>query len=136
MTHTFSKAERLKSAKVLGDLFKSGRTYMAYPFRVVWLPLPDVLDQGFPAQTAFSAPKRAFKSAVARNRIKRLMREAYRLQKHVFYERLREENGPIGVLLMYVAKEELPFSEFEAGMKKVVKKFSTPTPNQENTHQP
>lgn len=121
--HTFSKAERLKSRKLIADLFKGGHSYLAYPFRVVWLPLPAIIDTGFPAQVAIAAPKRTFKTAVARNRIKRLVRETYRLQKNEFYAKLRAENQQIGLLLMYVAKTEIPLGEIEAGMKKVVRKF-------------
>ena len=119
----FSKAERLKSRKLIAALFKGGHSYLAYPFRVVWLPLPDVIDTGFPAQVAIAAPKRTFKTAVARNRIKRLVRESYRLQKNDFYTKLRTENHRIGLLLMYVAKTELPQGGIDAGMKKVLRKF-------------
>lgn len=82
---SFDRTERLKSRKVIGALFKGGQSYVAYPLRVVWVPLGDETATEHPAQVAISVSKRAFKTAVARNRIKRQIREAYRLHKHEFY---------------------------------------------------
>lgn len=108
---------------------------MAYPIRVVWLlhpvqennsPLPLSEPDGlalpeFPAQVVVAVPKKNFKTAVARNRLKRRIREAWRLHKQELYERLGERRTAL--MLMYIAKEELPFSEIENGVKKLVRKF-------------
>lgn len=126
--HTFSKAERLKSRKLIAELFKGGHSYLAYPFRVVWLPLPAAISSGASVQVAFTAPKRTFKTAVARNRIKRLCRESYRIHKSELYVKLQAENQQIGLLLMYVAKTELPFAEVVAGIKKALRKFPGEVP--------
>jgi ribonuclease P protein component len=74
--HTFPKAQRLKSRKQIEALFRSGKSFSVFPIRVFyhW--------QGTnPAKVGVGAPKRHFKKAVDRNRIKRLLREGYRLQK-------------------------------------------------------
>ena len=132
---TFSREERLKSLKSIARLFKVGESFMAYPIRVVWLlypvqennssvPLsePDGLAlPEFPAQVVVAVPKKNFKTAVARNRLKRRIREAWRLHKQELYVRLGERR--IALMLMYIAKEELPFSEIESGVKKLVRKF-------------
>lgn len=132
---TFSREERLKSLKTIARLFKGGESFMAYPIRVVWLlhpvqennsPLPLSEPDGlalpeFPAQVVVAVPKKNFKTAVARNRLKRRIREAWRLHKQELYERLGERRTAL--MLMYIAKEELPFSEIENGVKKLVRKF-------------
>ncbi len=127
---TFSKNERLKSEKVIAALFRSGNSLMAYPLRVVWIsrkidaekpPLPAV-------QVSISVPKRVFKTAVDRNRIKRQIREAWRLHKHLFYEKLAETDAQLAVMLIFVAKEKLPYAEIEKGVIKMIRKFSLPAP--------
>ena len=73
------------------------------------------------AQVAISVPKKNFKTAVARNRLKRRIREAYRLHKHELYAKIT--NRRIALMLMYIAKEELSYAEIEAGVKKMIRKF-------------
>jgi ribonuclease P protein component len=121
----FKREERLKSKKVLGALFKGGNSYVAYPMRVVWAPMDvtDVPSAVFPAQIGISVPKRFFKSATDRNLLKRRIREAYRLHKQKFYEKLEVQPQPVALMLMYIAKEPLPFAEIEAGMLKMIRKF-------------
>ena len=120
---SFDRTERLKSRKVIGALFKGGQSYVAYPLRVVWVPLGDETVTEYPAQVAISVSKRAFKTAVARNRIKRQIREAYRLHKHEFYHKLAAADHRIALMLMYVGKEMLPFADIEKGVRKVVSKW-------------
>ncbi|MBK8426159.1 MAG: ribonuclease P protein component [Lewinellaceae bacterium] len=93
--HTFSRSERLKSRTLISRLFKDSHSYVAYPLRVVWLehPAPAHPDkQVSTVKVVISVPKRHFKTAVARNRLKRQIREAYRLHKHLFYEKLAGRN--------------------------------------------
>lgn len=119
---TFTRQERLKSRTLLGRLFKEGKAFMAYPLRVVWMDLPATkdIDQA-PVQVVISVPKRNFKTAVARNLLKRRIREAYRLHKHELYELLGDQR--VALMLMYIAKEELPFSEIESGVVKMLGKW-------------
>ena len=98
---------------------KEGHTYMAYPLRVSWL---EGCDDAGGTQVAVSVPKRHFKTAVQRNRLKRRIREAYRLHKEEWYARLGDR--PVSLMLMYIAKEELPYREIEAGIAKMIRKFS------------
>lgn len=118
---TFDRAERLKSRKLIGGLFKGGESLVAYPLRVVWTVLPEEWVAEFPAQVSISVSKRLFKTAVQRNRLKRQIREAYRLQKAEFYEKLGERR--IAVMLMYIAKEPLPYTDIASGIRKMIRKF-------------
>ena len=84
--HTFRKAERLCSKKHIETLFAGGsRTISAYPLRVVFMPVEEAKE---PVQVLISVSKRHFKHAVDRNRSKRLIREAYRLNKQLLIEAL------------------------------------------------
>ena len=90
---TFKRAERLKSRKVIEQLFKQGQSFAQYPLRIVWVEMAEPRSE-FPAQFALSVSRKKFKRAVDRNRIRRLVREAYRLNKHVLYGGLEDgRNG-------------------------------------------
>ena len=119
---SFPRSERLKSPTVIGRLFKEGRGFLAYPLRVVWLPLEGGPAES-PVQVAIAVPKRVFKTAVARNRLKRQIREAYRLHKDGLFARLGPDHAPIALMLVYVAKEALSYKEIEGGVKKMVRKW-------------
>ncbi len=75
-----SRHKSLKNKKLIDQLFKQGNSLVAYPLRVVWMPADYKQDEPF--LVAFSVPKKKFKRAVDRNRIKRLMRESFRLQQN------------------------------------------------------
>ncbi len=121
---TFERSERLKSRKLLGRLFQEGHSFMAFPLRVLWLPLSDGERQfarfgPYPAQVAISVPKRLHKSAVTRNRIRRQVREAYRLHKHLLYEALNAKGLHIALILVFTAKEEPTAAQLAHSMRKL-----------------
>ena len=109
--YAFPKEEHLCRKKLIEQLFsKQGSSFGVYPLRLTWLPAPARHSE--PPQVLVSVSKRTFKRAVDRNRLKRLMREAYRLNK---YRLLEAENGhPVALLgILYTGKEksELPLLE-------------------------
>ena len=101
--NTFGKEEKLKSKKIIDQLFKEGKSVSTNGFTLVYLMQP--LPIFYPAQAGFSVPKKFFKHAVDRNRVKRLMREAYRLNKISFYEKLAERKTQIAMMFIYKGKE-------------------------------
>lgn len=119
---TFKKAERLKSAKTIGKLFKEGQSFGVYPLRLVWLRLEEPASDS-PVQFTLSVPKKNFKSAVARNRIKRKVREAWRLGKARLYRKLEGAEGQLAFMVLYTAKEDLSFAQIEKSMRTLIHIF-------------
>ena len=100
--YTFKKDEKLKSRKTIEQLFKEGKSFSNFPFRVLWMfnESPASL-----LQTGFAVSSKNFKKAVDRNRIKRLMREAYRLQKNDLHHQLTVKQKQLSVFFIYVGNE-------------------------------
>ncbi|MBA4409900.1 MAG: ribonuclease P protein component [Odoribacter sp.] len=117
---TFLKEERLCSQKLIGDLFTSGESFLAYPLKVVFLKTE--IKQAYPAQAAFTVSKRNFKHAVKRNLLKRRMREAYRLNKPGFYNELAAKNLQITIMFVYIGKDVAEYPAIEKGMISAFKK--------------
>ena len=100
--YTFSKAERLCSKKLVERLFSGGnRSFPAFPLRVVYMPLS--ADEGEADVTILiSVPKKRFKHAVNRNRAKRLVREACRLNKHILVDALHAQEASKKMALAFI----------------------------------
>jgi ribonuclease P protein component len=101
MKFTFQKAEKLSREKLIKELFNGGSSFYSYPFKVVFLANPDQ-DVAF-HQILLSVSNRIFKKAVDRNTVKRRMREAYRLHKHLLVS-----DKKLLIAYIYTAKEILP----------------------------
>lgn len=104
---TLGKQERLKSRKLIDQLFKEGRSFAVFPYRVYYLlPKATALRPGHNLlQFGVGVSTRNFKHAVDRNRIKRLTREAYRLQKMPFEELVQSKQLAFALFLIYTGKE-------------------------------
>jgi len=108
---TWKKAEKLKSRKRIERVFREGKSFSLFPYRVIFLLEPGggevkaLRSDWACLQAGFGASSRNFKKAVDRNRIKRLGREAYRLQKGPLLQRLTEKGLSLAVFFIYTGKE-------------------------------
>jgi ribonuclease P protein component len=117
--HTFKKEERLCNKKLIDGLFHNGSSFLCYPFRASWI-LSDA-EQQFPVQVLFAVAKKRYKRAVDRNLIKRLMREAYRLNKQsLLYSPLTDADKRIVLSIGYIGKEISDYSFIEKKMLKLL----------------
>lgn len=112
MKQTLGKEERLKSKTLIGKLYKEGKSVKTFPLRLVYVQVEH--SSKYPAQVGVSVPKRNFKKAVDRNRIKRLLRETYRKQKEIVYNNI---DKPYVYMISYIGKEEFTYAELEVKMK-------------------
>ncbi|WP_430968070.1 ribonuclease P protein component [Spongiimicrobium sp. 2-473A-2-J] len=118
MAFTFPKKEKLKSKKRIEQLFSEGRSISQYPIRLIYLQTE--LSQEAKIQAGMAVPKKNFKSAVKRNRVKRLLRESYRLNKDVVFNNIE---GNFAFLFLYLGKDLPSYHRVEDSMKQILQKF-------------
>ncbi len=116
-SHSLQQDEVLKSRIAISELFKKGKRFKSYPVQVIWMKVSD--EEGM-SKVMFSVPKRYFKLAVDRNRIKRQLREIYRLEKTTLYD---GTNGSYHMALLYLSKDKMDYSKIELLAKKSFKKI-------------
>ena len=115
MNNTLGKKERLKSRKLIGRLFEEGTSIKNFPYRLVY-----IVTEKSSIQSSFSVPKRNFKKAVDRNRIKRLIKEAYRLEKENVFKEL---NFHYALMITYLGKKEPIFFDAQKKIRELLKLF-------------
>jgi len=119
MRNTFRKEEKLKKKNLITELFASGKSASAFPLKMVYLENDH--DSPFKVQAGVSVSKRNFKSAVDRNRIKRLMRESYRKNKYLIYN--DDDTKKHILMFIYQAKSEVSYQIMEEKMIDLIQKF-------------
>ena len=114
MPNTLRKSERLDKKKVIEKMFAGGsRSFSVFPLRVVYLPVEELEA---PVSILVSVSKRRFKRAVKRNRVKRQIREAYRMNKHGLLAVLTEKCR-LAVAFIYLSDQLVDSSVIEDRMK-------------------
>lgn len=109
MDERFGKNYKLCGQKSIDAVFKQGKSIKIYPFVVYFRE--QELPEGQSFQLVFSAPKRIFRLAHERNRIKRLLRETFRKKKLLLEDVLRQDRKQLALFVIYTAKEELPLQK-------------------------
>jgi ribonuclease P protein component len=109
---TFKKIERLCSKKAIDELFAKGQSKTQFPFKLIFHT--SEFESEFPVRAMFVVPKKKHKRANKRNDIKRRMREVYRLNKHVLYEKLIGQKTDL--MFICLSNEELTYAEIEKSM--------------------
>lgn len=121
---TLSKEERICSKKLINELFTgNGRSMTAFPLRVVFMKRTIVDDQPRAAML-MSVPKRYFKHAVDRNRVKRQVREAFRRNKSIITQNLTDDHDAVAMAFVWLTNEKYPSSEVENRMVRLLTRIS------------
>ncbi|MBC35035.1 MAG: ribonuclease P protein component [Bacteroidetes bacterium] len=121
MMFSFNKEERIYKRNDIETLFSKGVSFFSFPFKVLWHQTES--SEKYPVRLLISVPKKYHKLAVSRNRLKRLIREAYRKNKSILYEIKEFENKQLHLALIYTHKEILTYQEVEKQIIKVLNKI-------------
>ena len=124
-TFTYQQQDKLKSRKQMQNLFALGKSMSNAPLRLIYT-LENIADEHptNPApliiQAGVGAPTKQFKKAVQRNRVKRLLREAYRLELPAFKAQLPLQDKRLSIFILYMEENVLPQIEINAKMKLIL----------------
>jgi len=121
---TLGKRERLKSRKQIEQLFTEGKNFPSSPFRIYYRLIPITNASSSNIQFGAGVSGKNFKRAVDRNRIKRLTREAYRLQKNPLQETLKETKLQLNLFFIYTGKELPVFNTVKEKVNVILNKLS------------
>lgn len=120
--YTFEKKEKLCSKLTISALFKSGKSFKEYPIRVIYLPLS---ESDAAAKLLISVPKKRFKKAVTRNKIKRQIRETYRLNKPEIIEDWQARGKYFALAFVYIGSDIPEYRDLHAVMKRILEKLNS-----------
>lgn len=118
--YTFGKKEKLCSKLVIDQLFRSGESFKEYPIRVLYQQLE---NSDATAKLLISVPKKRFRKAVSRNRLKRLIRETYRLNKPELIEKWQADAKYFALAFVYIGNDFTDYHQMDNVMKQVINKL-------------
>jgi ribonuclease P protein component len=118
MNHTYPKHEKLKSKTTIDLLFSEGKSVSKYPLRLVFVPI--ALENNERMKFGVSVSKKYFKRAVDRNYFKRVLRETYRLNKHLLLDNI---DKPYAIMFFYQTKDKLSYQEINEKTIQLFEKF-------------
>ena len=118
MNFTYPKSEKLKSKNAIDLLFSQGKSVSKYPLRLVYVE--GQFDEKSPIKMGVSVSKKHFKKAVDRNYFKRVLRETYRLNKHLLLDSV---DKPYTYMLLYQTKDRLSYEEINSKTVQLFEKF-------------
>lgn len=118
MNFTYPKNEKLKSKITIRLLFTEGKSVSKYPLRLVYKA--GCVDESEKIKMGVSVSKKNFKKAVDRNYFKRVLRETYRLNKHILIDNL---NQPYSFMFFYQTKDRLTYEEINKKTIQLFEKF-------------
>ena len=122
MSFTYPKKEKLKSKTTIDLLFSEGNSVSKFPLRLVYVENKE--ENAALLKMGVSVSKKYFKKAVDRNYFKRVLRETYRLNKHILLDSLKK---PYAIMFFYQTKERLSFQEIEEKTIQLFQKFNETT---------
>ncbi len=115
--YTFKVNERLKKEQQINTLFHTGKAFSVFPLRIIYTLVPCTDPAEPPAKAGFSVPKKKVKLSVGRHRIRRLMLEAWRLNKHTVFAAV-PEGKQLHLFVMYTDKAEPTYDKVCATLLK------------------
>ena len=122
MQFRYSKKDKLKSKKLIEQMFSEGKAVTAYPLRLIYLKTN--FEDDCILKTGVSVSKRLHKTAVSRNRIKRLLKEAYRLNKPLYFN---NSSASYAFMILYLSKDGTTFDKLNDSIKLLFEKFIAKT---------
>ncbi len=118
MIESVGKSEKLKSKKLIDRLFMEGKNIKSYPLKLVYIPVDN--SENPELKTGVSVPKKLVRTAVKRNRIKRLMREVFRKNKYLVTKDL---STSYAFMFIHISREEPDYEKLEKSMIKILENF-------------
>lgn len=129
MDFTYPKNEKLKSRKTIDLLFSKGKSVSKYPLRLVYTVCEDSTEK---LQFGVSVSKKHFKHAVDRNYFKRILRECYRLNKHIIHDNLDKSYA---IMFFYQTKDRLSYQEIHEKTVQLFEKWVVAVEHKESKEQ-
>jgi len=118
---TYPRSEKLKSRKLIQELFAKGKSVSVAPVKCLFLLKPEGMNELI--QTGVGVSARNFRKSVQRNRIKRMMREAYRNNNHSLHQALSQQQTSLALFMLYLGKDMPQWDELQTAVKLALNKL-------------
>lgn len=118
---SYGKEEKLKSRKLTDQLFRQGKSFTLFPLKVFYMPVAEQMD--FPVKAGVGTSSRNFKKATDRNRVKRLLREAYRTEKMGLIDYAKTNRKQVAIFFLYIDRVLPDYALIKSKMPIVIGKL-------------